>query len=157
MRRKRGYTLIELLVVLAVLSLLATVAMPLAEISVQREKERDLKRALWEIRDAIDAYQQARKAGMLPGIGDTSLYPASLDVLTRAQHDGRPGHEGEVLRFLRRMPRDPFANPGQPPEMSWGLRSYESDAEHPRAGSDVYDVYSRSQAMGLNGVPLNQW
>ncbi|HEY4080828.1 MAG TPA: prepilin-type N-terminal cleavage/methylation domain-containing protein [Burkholderiaceae bacterium] len=156
-RSARGYTLVELLVVLAVLGLLAAVAMPLAEVTVQREKERELKRALWEIRDAIDAYQHARLAGMLPGVGDISPYPASLDVLTEAQPDGRPDHQGEILRFLRRVPRDPFADPSLPADKSWGLRSYESDADRPKPGTNVYDVYSLSPGEGLNGVPLTQW
>ena len=155
--RARGYTLIELLVVLAVLGLLASMVMPLAEMTVQREKEHELKRALWEIRDAIDAYHQARVGGLLPGVGDISTYPATLEVLTEAQPDGRPGHEGQVLRFLRRIPRDPFADPGVDSDKTWGLRSYASDADHPKSGDDVYDVFSLSNRTGLNGVPLAQW
>lgn len=157
MQRRRGYTLIELLVVLAVLGLLATMAMPLAEITVQREKGRELKRALWEIRDAIDAYKRAREAGAIVGAAGSSPYPPTLDVLVQATPDARADHRGDFLRFLRRIPRDPFADPGVRAERSWGLRSFQSEADRPREGADVYDVYSLSDSIGLNGVPLRDW
>lgn len=155
--RRRGYTLVELLVVLAVLGLLAGMAMPLAEMTVQRDKERELKRALWEIRDAIDGYQRARAAGAIPAVDGASLYPPDLITLTQPLPDARPDRRGVVLRFLRRVPRDPFADAATPAERSWGLRSYLSDADRPQPGADVYDVYSRSDQTGLNGVPLSQW
>ena len=157
MRRNDGYTLVELLIVLAVLGLLATMAMPLAEVTVQREKERELKRALWEIRDAIDAYKRARDVGAIAGTSDSSRYPPTLDALVQVTADARADHRGESLRFLRRMPRDPFADASTSPERGWGLRSFQSDADHPRAGSDVYDVYSQSNGVGLNGIPLKAW
>jgi general secretion pathway protein G len=153
----RGYTLIELLVVMAALSLLATMAMPLAEMTVQREREHELKRALWEIRDAIDAYKRGRDQGAVAGPASGSPYPPNLQVLTQAMPDARAEHRGETLRFLRRIPRDPFADPALPAERSWGLRSYVSEASDPRPGDDVYDVYSLSTKLGLNGVPLRQW
>lgn len=155
--RQRGYTLVELLVVLAVLALLAGMAMPLAEVTVQRERERELKRDLWEIRDAIDAYARARTLGAIPGSPAESPYPPSLNALVVATPDARADHAGEVLRFLREIPRDPFADPSSLPSRSWGLRSYSSDADKPRPGSDVYDVHSLSDGIGLNGVPLKDW
>lgn len=155
--RRCGYTLIELLVVLAVLSVLASMAMPLAEMTVQRQKERELKRALWEIRDAIDDWRRAREQGAIPGPAGTSLYPPDLLTLTLPQPDARPGQGGVALRFLRRVPRDPFTDPALPAERSWGLRSFLSEAENPQPGLDVFDVYTRSEGVGLNGVPLRQW
>jgi general secretion pathway protein G len=154
---RRGYTLIELLIVLAVLAMLASMAMPLAQMTVQREKERELKRALWEIRDAIDAYHRACESGAvaIPSGGPT--YPPSLLALTIPIPDARPDRHGQVLRFLRRVPRDPFADPLLPADRSWGLRSYLSEADNPQPGADVYDVHSRSEGLGMNGVPLKQW
>lgn len=158
--RGGGYTLIELLVVLAVLAVLAAVAMPVAEMTVQREKERELKRSLWEIRDAIDAYRKARELDIATGgaaTGSGSGYPPNLQALTEPLLALRSARQGQPLRFLRRLPRDPFADPSLPAEQTWGLRSYLSDADNPRAGDDVFDVYSRATTLGLNGVPLRQW
>ncbi len=154
---RKGYTLIELLIVLGVLGLLASMAMPLAEMTVQREKERELKRALWEIRDAIDAYHRACENGAVAVPSGGPTYPPDLRALTLPRPDARTDRRGQVLRFLRRVPRDPFADPALPAELSWGLRSYLSEADKPQSGTDVYDVYSRSARVGLNGVPLSQW
>jgi len=154
---ERGFTLIELLVCLAMLGFLASLALPMAEMTVQREKERELKRALWEIRDALDAYRAAREAGAVLGPGDRPPYPATLQDLTQEVVDARADRQGQTMRFLRRVPRDPFAEPGLPAEQTWGLRGYQSDADNPQPGPEVYDVYSKSTAVGLNGVPLKQW
>lgn len=152
----RGYSLIELLVVLAILGLLSTLAMPLAEMTQQRDRERELKRALWEIRDAIDAYKRARETGAVVE-ASLSHYPPSLQALVELREDARAGHRGEPLRFLRRVPRDPFAPDDVPAERTWGLRSYVSEARRPEPGIDVYDVHSLSDRVGLNGVPLREW
>lgn len=154
---RRGYTLIEMLVVLALLGVLSTMVMPMAAMQAQRAKEVELKRALWQIRDAIDAYHQAAAAGALGAAGSQPGYPPTLEALTLSQPDARAGHQGQVLRFLRNVPRDPFADDGTPAAQTWGLRSYASEAARPLPGADVYDVFSRSTATGLNGVPLNQW
>ena len=152
----RGFSLIELVVVLAVMAILGSVAVPMAQRVEQREKERALRRALWEIRDAIDAHRAAREQGVIEGAA-ASPYPPSLEALTVVQQDRRPGRAGQGLRFLRRVPRDPFADPAVPAALTWGLRSSASEADAPAPGADVYDVYSRSPRLGLDGVPLGQW
>lgn len=157
MRRSKGFTLIELLVCLGILGFLAALAMPVAEMTVQREKERELKRALWEIRDALDAYRAARENGAVIGPSDRPPYPETLAELTRELPDARADRQGRSLRFLRRVPRDPFADASLPAEKTWGLRGFQSDADQPRPGPEVYDVYSLSTANGLNGIPLRQW
>ena len=155
--RVRGYTLVELMVVMALLGGLALMLMPLAEISLQRDRERELKAALWQIRDAIDEYHRhaaavASLAGAKPG---DSTYPPNLQALVRGVPD--PRNPGRVKFFLRRVPRDPFADPALPAEQTWLLRSYLSPADKPQPGPDVYDVASRSTRIGLNGVPLKDW
>lgn len=154
-RRSRAFTLVELLVVMAVLGILAMAAFPLAEVAVQRDREHELKRALWEIRDAIDAYKKAMdaSAGASGVAGPT--YPPTLAALVKGVPSANAS--GVTLYFLRRVPRDPFADPAVPAEKTWGLRSFESSADAPRAGADVYDVYSMSDKIGLNGVPLKEW
>jgi general secretion pathway protein G len=149
----RGFTVVELLVVMAIMAILAGAAFPLAQMSMQRERERELKRALWEIRDAIDAHKKAADRGQIAKVGGG--YPPSLEVLAA----GVPRVDGSAGRmyFMRRVPLDPFVPvaPGQP--HAWGLRSYDSPPDRPAPGADVYDVYSRSERSGLNGVPLKQW
>lgn len=157
-RRSSGYTLIELVVVMAVLALLATAVFPLAEITLQREREKELQRALWQIRDAIDAYKRANDQGALaraPGVA--TGYPPSLGALVMGTAPSSGDGSGPRLVFLRRIPRDPFAPGDLPAEQTWGLRSYFSPADQPQPGDDVYDVYSRSERLGLNGVPLKAW
>lgn len=151
--RQRGFSLIELLVVMGILGVLAAMVLPLAEVSVQRDKERELKRALWEIRDAIDAYKRAADASGTSAPGDMH-YPPSLESLAAGYADAK---SGRTLYFLRRIPRDPFAPAELPAAKTWGLRSYQSSAEKPEAGPDVFDVFSRSDRVGLNGVPLKDW
>lgn len=149
--------MIELLVVLSVMAVLATMAMPLARMAAQREREQELKLALREIRAAIDAYQIVRAGGSTGIMEGVSLCPPSLTALTQLMADPRPGANGQMIRFLRRVPRDPFADPLVPAEQTWGLRSYLSEATKPKPGADVYDVYSLSSQQALDGTWLKDW
>ena len=151
--KPHGYTLVELLAVLAILSILAMGAAPLAELATHRQKEQALRDALWEIRGALDAYKRAVDNGQVPRAPGGSGYPPSLVALV----DGVRGGQGQILYFLRRLPRDPFAPADGSAEATWALRSYDSPPEAPRPGVDVFDVQSRSVRVGSNGVPLKDW
>jgi general secretion pathway protein G len=151
-----GFTLIELLVVLTVLAILASVAMPLAELTVTRKKEEQLRRALWEIRDAIDAYKRAVDNKEIVS-ATRSGYPPDLVTLTEGTNAVR-ARGSEQMYFLRRVPRDPFhPDPATPPERTWTLRSYASPPDRPRTGDDVFDVASASDRVGLDGRPYRDW
>jgi general secretion pathway protein G len=155
----RGFTLIELVITVAVVALLATLAFPLAEVAVQRSKEQELRAALRDIRGAIDAYKQAVDEGKVkqPSVEKTR-YPPSLKVLVAGETDITSPNKDAKIYFLRRLPRDPMASdPTLPPEDTWGKRSYASPPDDPQEGEDVYDVYSRSERVGLNGIPYKQW
>jgi general secretion pathway protein G len=153
--RMAGYTIIELLVVMVVLAVLASAAMPLVELSVKREKERELRHALWQIRDAIDSYHRAYERGRIANRPDLSGYPATLDTLVKGVEDAK--QDNTTMYFLRNVPRDPFFGADVKPAQSWGLRSYASSAEKPASGDDVYDVYSKADGTGTNNVPYRQW
>lgn len=153
-----GFTLVELLITLAVLALLATVAAPLAQVTYQRSKERELRLALREIRSAIDAYKLASDQGRIRKDAGASGYPQSLDRLVEGEDDQSDPKKRKIF-FLRRVPRDPMSDDAtlQSATLTWGLRSYDSEAADPREGEDVYDVHSRSTVQGLNGVAYDQW
>ena len=153
----RGFTLIEMLIAVAIVALLASVALPLSQVAAQRNNEQDLRRSLRELREAIDNYKRAADEGRIARAADASGYPASLAVLVDGVSDVR-NPAGAKIYFLRRIPRDPFASdPDTPSEQTWGLRSYDSPPESPRAGRDVFDVYSLSPRVGLNGIPYRKW
>lgn len=149
MRAPRGFTLVEMLVTLAILALLASLALPLSELSVQRAKERELRHALRALRGAIDAYKDAADANRIERKADASGYPPTLEVLVEGVKDAKDP-KGAKLYFLRRIPPDPFGG-------DWGLRSYASPPDDPEPGKDVFDVYSTSEGVGLNGVPYREW
>jgi general secretion pathway protein G len=159
MRRPEGFTLIELLVTVAIVALLASIALPLAEVTVQRSKEQELRRSLRELREAIDAYKNATDENP-PRITKSPLesgYPPTLNALVEGVTDARDP-KGRKIYFLRRIPRDPFFNdPDTAPERTWGLRSYDSPPDNPRYERDVFDVYSLSQGVGLNGISYKDW
>lgn len=152
----RGFTLIEVVVTMAIIALLASIAAPLTETVVRRGKEQDLRRALYQMRDAIDAYKAAADAGHIEKTVGSTGYPPSLEVLVQGVRDLR-SVKGERIYWLRRIPRDPFADPTVPVEQSWGLRAYSSPADDPRPGEDVFDVYSLAEGKGLNGIPYREW
>lgn len=153
----RGFTLIELLITVAIIATLASIALPLSEVSMQRSKEQDLRKALRDIRDALDAYKRASDEGRIVRAADQSGFPPSLQVLVEGVPDAR-SPKGQVIYFLRRIPRDPMhPDPMTPPASTWRLRSYDSPPDRPAPGKDVFDVYSASDGVGLNRIPYRQW
>ena len=153
----RGFTLIELVITLAIVGLLASAAMPLAELVAKREKETELRAALRDIRTGLDAYRTAAQTGHIRLELGASGYPPDLQSLYEGVED--IASESKVkLYFLRRIPRDPlFPDGSLPGEQTWGLRSYQSSPEDPQPGEDVFDVYSLAGGKGLNGVAYRDW
>lgn len=156
-RKSRGFSFIELLASVAILGVLAMLAVPVVETSARRAKERELRLALNEIRTALDAYKMATVQGRIVIRPEDSGYPATLlDLVIGVEDASRPG--GPKLKFLRRVPRDPFFSDESVPSVdTWGLRSFASDYDRPSPGVDVFDVYSKSSAKGLNGIPYSEW
>ena len=152
----RGFTLIELVISLAILALIATMAMPMGEVIVQRNKEQELKNALREIRTSIDAYKQAYDDGHIVKKVEQTGYPPTLAILEDGVVDAKSPDEKKIY-FIRRVPRDPFAAADIPAKDTWQLRSYDSSATDPHSGDDVFDVYSQAQGNGLNGIPYRDW
>lgn len=152
-----GFTLIEMVITVAIVAILAMAAIPLTELTVKRSQEQELRLALRQIRDAIDEYKRAAEEGRIkaPAAGESG-YPKTLSVLVEGENDIRSPTPKKIY-FLRRIPRDPLADNALPAAETWGLRSYASSAEEPQAGDDVYDVYSLSEAKGMNGVRYREW
>jgi general secretion pathway protein G len=153
-----GFTFIELMVTLAIMSVLVLVAVPMAQVVVQRKKEKDLRTALAQIREALDAYKRAADQGRITVKLGESGYPKSLEQLVDGVEDQRSPTK-QKMYFLRRLESDPMAPAGIAikPAETWGLRSYASPADSPAEGDDVFDVYSKSEKVGLNGVPYRKW
>ncbi|MNJ27725.1 Type II secretion system protein G precursor [compost metagenome] len=155
-RSMAGFSLIEVMLTLALLGLLASIAAPLTETLVRRGKEQELKTALYQLRDAIDAYKRAFDAGYIEKSLNATGYPPSLQVLVDGVRDVRSA-KGAKFYFLRRIPHDPLLSHKKDDEGGWGLRAYDSSAQSPREGEDVFDVYSKAPGKGLNGIAYGQW
>lgn len=152
-----GFTLIELLVALVLLALITSAAAPVMQLSAKRNKEQELKKSLWQIRDAIDAYKQAVDDGLIKkSLGETG-YPANLNVLVTGVENRQDPNKKKIV-FLRQIPRDPFATDETlTADATWAKRSYVSTFDTPSDGDDVYDVHSLSHQIGINQQPYSEW
>ena len=145
---EQGFTLLELIIASAILVVLSTMAVPLARLTIQREKERMLRFDLWEMRDAIDRYKDAADRGGFQTKVDSQNYPPDLETLVKGVDV-----QGKKIRFLRKIPIDPMTG-----NTEWGLRSMQDDPESDSwGGQSVFDVYTKSQGTGLDGTKYKDW
>jgi len=151
----KGFSLIELITTVVIVAILAAVATPMLQVTVQRKKESQLRENLRLIREAIDAYKLASDEGRIKKSIDQTGYPPNLEVLVEGVTDMKDPKQKKI-KFMRRIPLDPMLSEVLE-DKKWGLRSYESDYKNPSEGTDVYDVYSLSSAIGSNKVPYSQW
>ena len=146
--REHGFTLLELIVATMIVSILTLMALPLARVTIQREREQRLRHALWEIRDGIDKYKDAADRGSFQIKADSGGYPPDLDTLVKGVDMG-----GKKIRFLRSIPTDPMTN-----SKEWGLRSMQDDPDSDSwGGQSVFDVYTKSVGTGLDGTKYKDW
>lgn len=151
-----GFTLVEVLVTVAIVGLLAAAAHPMLKVQKRRGQEMELRAALRSLRGALDAYKRLSDDGRIERSVDASGFPPSLDVLVQGVRDLRQP-DGRKIYLLRRLPRDPFADPTLPAADTWITRSYESPPDDPHPGKDVFDVRSRSEASALDGSRYADW
>jgi general secretion pathway protein G len=153
--RRNGFTFIELLVVTTILLILASVVMPMARVTVQRQREGELRRALREMRTAIDKYKDAVDNGLIGSIdvkAGSEGYPPDLETLVEGVSVANDA-TGRKLKFLRRVPVDPITGSSE-----WGMRAYGDKPDSTSwGGSNVYDVYSKSQGKALDGSKYSDW
>ena len=148
-KHEPGFTLIELIVATAILSILTMMALPLARVTIQREKEKELRTALWEMRDAIDRYKDAADRQLFQTKVDSQNYPPDLETLVK----GVEAQGGKKIRFLRSIPMDPMTK-----STEWGLRSMQDDVDSDSwGGQNVFDVYTKSEGTGLDGTKYKDW
>ena len=146
--RARGVTLVELIVAIALISLLAGAAIPVVRTAIKRERERELRTRLWEMRDAIDRYKDAADRGAFQIKLDSQGYPPDLETLAKGGDV-----KGKKIRFLRRIPVDPMTKTAD-----WGLRSMQDSPESTSwGGQSVFDVYSKSTDTALDGTKYQDW
>jgi len=146
----KGFTLLELIIATTILSVLTLMALPLARVTIQREKAKEVRRALWEMRDAIDRYKEAGERGAFQIKADSGGYPPDLETLV----NGIEGQAGKKMRFLRRIPVDPMTKTTE-----WGLRSMQDDPDSDSwgGGQSVFDVHTKSNGTGLEGTKYKDW
>ena len=145
---ERGFTLLELIVATTILVVLSTLAVPLARLTIQREKERQLRAALWEMRDAIDRYKMDADRNAFQTKVDSQGYPPDLDTLVKGVDV-----QGKKIRYLRKLPVDPMTGTTE-----WGMRSMQDDPDSDSwGGQSVFDVYSKSTGTGLDGTKYKDW
>ncbi|HTB11685.1 MAG TPA: type II secretion system protein [Bryobacteraceae bacterium] len=150
--RQRGFTMVELIVSFTILSLLTTMAVPLASYRVKRDKERELRYALREIRKAIDAYKDASLAGKIDVKLGTEGYPETLEILVKGVKLSQDA-TGKEIKFLRRIPMDPMTG-----TYDWGKRSMQDDPKSQSwGGQNVFDVYTKSTERARDGTPYSEW
>jgi general secretion pathway protein G len=146
--RESGLTLVELIIVVAIISILATAAIPIARFQVKRVKERELRRDLWEMRDAIDHYKDAADKGAFMTKMDSMNYPPDLETLVNGVDV-----QDKKVKFLRRIPVDPMTGTAE-----WGLRSNQDDADSDSfGGQNVFDVHTKSTGTALDGTKYSTW
>lgn len=147
-QREHGLTLVELIVAVTILAILAGAAVPLARTTLRRSKERELRRDLWEMRDAIDRYKDAADRGAFQIKVGTEGYPPDLETLVKGVDSN-----GKKLRFLRRIPVDPMTG-----NTDWGLRSMQDDPDSESwGGQNVFDVFTKAQGNALDGTKYSEW
>jgi general secretion pathway protein G len=145
---EQGFTLLELIIATAILVALSSLAVPLARVTIQREKERMLREDLWEMRDAIDRYKDAADRQMFRTKVDSQNYPPDLETLVKGEDV-----QGKKVRFLRKIPIDPMTGTTE-----WGLRSMQDDPQSDSwGGQSVFDVFTKSQGTGLDGTKYKDW
>jgi general secretion pathway protein G len=150
-RGQAGYTLAELVMVAVILAILAAAVTPVIKFTGKRMKESELRYDLRSMRLAIDDFKRHSDAGLIPIEFGTQGYPKDLETLIEGVD--LVGQIDKKVRFLRRIPVDPMTG-----EAEWGLRSYEDEPESESwGGQDLYDVYSLSEGVGLNGIPYKKW
>ena len=147
-RAAGGFTLIEMIVAVSILAILTGMAIPLVRVKIQREREVELRRDLWEMRDAIDRYKNDADRGAFQVKAGTDGYPPDLDTLVKGVDVG-----GKKVRYLRRVPVDPMTGKDE-----WGMRSTQDDPDSDSwGGQNVFDVFSKSQSTALDGTRYDQW
>jgi general secretion pathway protein G len=151
-KRQRGFTMVELIVSFTIMALLTSMAVPLAAYKVKRDKERELRYALREIRKAIDAYKDASLAGKIDIKLGTEGYPESLEILVKGVKMSQ-SPDGKEIKFLRRIPMDPMTG-----TYDWGKRSMQDDPKSQSwGGQNVFDVYTKSTERARDGTPYAEW